>query len=285
VEAIKISYVMDSPDEWNQAAGRGFEAKAKELGMEPIVMNPQSDLKTQLDLLQSCISQKLYGFQVLALDNAAVAPVCDKAMEAGLKVISCFKIEGVGEGIYILDYDHQLAAYTTGDILGKTLGGKGKVAIIGGVPGATNTIERTAGFKKVLEEKYPEIEVVAEIACSWDRSKAQAAADDILTKNKDLAGFFVMDEGMGVGVAQALEATGKQPGDVKIATINGSKIGLQKIKEGWFLCTVQCDGTFYGKLVAQTFADLRDGKTIENYSKWLGDTITKENADKYNPEW
>ena len=69
------------------------------------------------------------------------------------------------------------------------IGGKGQLAIIHGVLGATAELQRTQGCREALKQ-FPNVQVVAEQAANWDETEAYKAAQNILTAHPDLKAIF-----------------------------------------------------------------------------------------------
>ena len=87
----------------------------------------------------------------------------------------------------------------------ETLGGSGKVALIGGISGDVTSGARLDGFKQGAGD----LEIVQTVAADWDRQTAQTRATDILSANPDLKGFFSANDDMALGIARAV-ANAKQ---------------------------------------------------------------------------
>ena len=83
----------------------------------------------------------------------------------------------------------------------------GKVAVIEGQAGVFAAGQRTEGFTDTITEGG-KFEVVASVPGNWDRQVAYDAATNILQQNPDLVGFYANNDGMALGVVEAVKAAG-----------------------------------------------------------------------------
>ena len=207
----KVGIVVAEYNEWNHLYYAMIEEKCKEYGWTSEVFDAAQDANQQINLVNSCVSQGFDAITIQPVDNAALAPSLIKAVDAGMVVISHYDYAAdsdVAQKIYQVLFGQKdsgiLEAQTYIDKVGET----GKVALIGGLTGADNARLRSEGMREVFA-KYPGIEIVDEKFCDWDRQKAMAAAQDIITAHPDLNAFIVQDDGMSWGVYEAIEAAGK----------------------------------------------------------------------------
>lgn len=118
----------------------GLEA-AKELGdCELIYTGPtKTTAEEQIAVIDALIAQKVDAIAISANDNTALVPVCKKALERGIKVIS-FDSGVAPEGrIMNLDPSNaQLIGQKCVQMMAKTLNNEGEVAILSATSQATN---------------------------------------------------------------------------------------------------------------------------------------------------
>ena len=115
--------------------------------------------------------------------------------------------------------------------LGEILGGKGKVGIIGFMPGSASTMERESGFQDEMKRRYPAVEIVALQFGNADRAKAMAATENILTAHPDLAGLYADNESSTVGAVQALKSRNTKA--VKLVAMDASDQLVADLRAGY----------------------------------------------------
>jgi ribose transport system substrate-binding protein len=88
-----------------------------------------------------------------------------------------------------LSIDNYKAGQAAADLLAKAIDGRGKVALLTGVPGALNLDQRVRGFKDRLAA-YPGMQVVATIASNEDINLGVQGVEETLQAHPDLRGWF-----------------------------------------------------------------------------------------------
>jgi len=104
----------------------------------------------------------------------------------------------------------------------------GTVALIGGTSGDVTSAARLDGFTKGVP---PNLQIVQTVAADWDRQQALTKATDIMTARPDLSAFFVANDDMGLGVAQAIANKGRT-GQIKVISVDGNKDAFDAVKGG-----------------------------------------------------
>src|SRR3954453_4759724 len=89
----------------------------------------------------------------------------------------------------------------------------GEVALVGGLASNVNSGVRLSGFTRGLQGSR--VRVVARVNADYDRTKAEIAAEQILSTHPRIAGFFAASDLMALGIANAGRPSGKG-GKVKI---------------------------------------------------------------------
>lgn len=150
-------------------------------------------------------------------------PAYRSALEGGTVIVPYYsKLGGsAGKDFSINVYqDNGFVGKAWADWLNKTLGGKGNVVLLGGVPGAQSSADYLAGLKKGLEA-YPDIKLLDEnyIVTNWNQADAQRAVAGLIAKYPKIDAI-VSDSGMAtIATIKAYDQAGLQvPPE---ATING----------------------------------------------------------------
>ncbi|MEV0622311.1 substrate-binding domain-containing protein [Nonomuraea sp. NPDC050404] len=172
--------------------------------------------------------------------------------------------------------DNVEAGKMAGQRMTKLLPDGGKVAAIGGIPGDVTSGARIEGFQQGLG---PDAKVAQIVAANWERQTALTAATDVLRAHPDLAGFFVANDDMGLGVARAVANAGKT-GKVKVISVDGIKDALNAVKAGTLDGTVAQYPYAMGLMAVEACQAAAIGKTLPVNVKAPVELVTKENADE-----
>ena len=159
--------------------------------------------------------------------------------------------------------------------LAKLLPGGGTVALIGGTSGDVTSAARLDGFKGALP---PNITITSTVAADWERQMALTKATDIMTANQDLSAFFVANDDMGLGVAQAIANKGKT-GQVKVISVDGNKEAFEAVKAGGIDAVVAQFPYVIGAMGVEACKAANAGKTLPANVKAPVQVVTKANVD------
>ncbi|MEV4640925.1 substrate-binding domain-containing protein [Actinoplanes sp. NPDC049548] len=151
-----------------------------------------------------------------------------------------------------------------------------KVAAIGGIAGDVTSGARVDGFTKATTGK---LQLVQTVAANWERQEALTQTTNIMQAHPDLAGFFVANDDMGLGAAQAVANAGKT-GKVHIISVDGNKDALTAVKNGGLDATVAQYPYAIGLMGMEACQAAAAGKTLPANVEAPVELVTKENADK-----
>jgi ribose transport system substrate-binding protein len=188
------------------------------------------DSSRQIEIVESMVNRRLAGIVLAPVDRKALVGVVERAAKAGVPV-SIF--DSAIDTSNILTYvatDNTEGGRMAARRMGEILGGKGKVGIVGFMPGSASTEEREQGFQDEIKTRFPGIEIVALQFGMANRAKAMAATENILTAHADLAGVFADNESSTSGAVQALKS---RPGNqAKLVAFDASEQLIADLKEG-----------------------------------------------------
>ena len=234
-KVYKISYI---PKALNNPvfdlSKTGAEDAAAELGFEVSWDGPvKSDAAEQVRVMEDVIARQVDAIAVSCNDPATLAPVIDKAMDKGIKVITWDADAPDSKRIFNYGVDQYNNGWKGGEMLAKFMGEKGTCGYLTGVPGAFNLEERIRGFKDAIAQ-YPDIEIVASDSCNDDINKAVEQVEARFRAMPDLGGYFF------IGMWPLFADPNSLPTMIK-AHENGSKIvsvdnlrdALVYLKEGY----------------------------------------------------
>src|SRR5262249_7749608 len=130
----------------------------------------------------------------------------------------------------VLDDDVEIGRQQA-NYMAQALNGKGKVAMLNGPAAAEWSSRRVQGFKEVMSQKFPGIQIVAERFGIPDRADAQRLAEDLLTTFPDLQGIFTVADGMAMGTADAIQGA-RRRNKVVVTTASFSRETVPYIQAG-----------------------------------------------------
>jgi ribose transport system substrate-binding protein len=189
-----------------------------------------ADVAEQNRILEEATASRADGIALDLLDPALNRPVMAAALAAGIPMVAFDTVAPEGLGVLSIGNDFGAQATMAAERLVELMGGKGKVAIMQGVPTAPNHRLRYEAHKAVFA-KYPEIEVVAEGIDQDDIARAQSEAEAILKAHPDLDGFVSCNASGPIGIGRAIAEAGLA-GKVHSVGIDDLDPLLELIRQG-----------------------------------------------------
>lgn len=152
----------------------------------------------------------------------------------------------------------------------------GKVALVGGIAGDVTSNARLDGFTEAVGDG---VEIVQTVSANWSRDEALTQATTLLRANEDLAGFFVANDDMALGVARAVSDVGRT-GEVEIISVDGVEDGLNGVKDGGISAVVAQYPYAIGEMGVNACRAAMDGQDLpENVTAPIA-LVTADNVDQ-----
>ena len=211
----------------------GAEKAATEAGytVEWNAPTLEIDAKRQQDIVESMVNRKLAGIALAPVDRKALVNIVERATAAGIATVIYDSDVDTAQRLSYIATDNKEGGRMAARRMGELLGGKGKVGVIGFMPGSASTMEREDGFTEELKAKFPNIQLVGMQFGMADRAKAMAVTENMMTAHPDLGGLFADNESSSSGAVQALKSRGNR--SVKLVAFDASEALIADLKDGW----------------------------------------------------
>ena len=241
----------------------GVRAAGKDLKVE-VLWNgapSETDYARQVQIVDSMINQRVSGIAVAATERKILNSSLHRAMAAGIPVVVFDSGVDSDEYVSFIATNNYEGGALGARALAKAIGGKGKVGLMMGSPGSSSTMEREKGFEETIAKEFPAITIAARQFSMSDRAKALAAAENMLTGNADLAGFFASADPGSVGAIKAIQARGLA-GKVHLVTFDGGDQQDEACKNHVADAMVVQDPFQIGYQSVQSVVKKLDGQTL-----------------------
>ncbi len=239
----------------------------------------ETEYDRQIQIVDSMIARHVDGIALAAAERKALVQSLDRAAALGIPVtVFDSGVDGDNYMTFIATNNYEAGQMGARE-LARLVNGKGKVAIVMHAPGSASTMDRERGFNDVLSKEFPNIHIVGQQFGMADRSKAMAAAENILTANPDLDGFFASSEPSSVGVALALKSR-RLAGKVKFVAFDASDTEIEDLKAGVSDAMVVQDPFGMGFKAVETLVNKLNGQTPPKRIDLAPHVIHKEDLDK-----
>jgi ribose transport system substrate-binding protein len=248
-----------------------------------------NDVSTQISQVETFINDKVDAIVLLPFDGAALTPVAQKAMDAGIPVINVDR-----------QFDSPFAARATvlGDNYGmgvsagtyicSKLGGKpdSVVAEIAGIDSLPLTQDRSRGFADALGDCG--LKVSNRVAAEFTVESGEEAASNLLQAAPKIDAIWNHDDDQGVGVLAAINNAGRD--EFFMVGGAGSANAMRSIQADdsvlkatvIYPSTQAADGVKLARLLAQgkSMSDLVEVE-IPKQIVLNAPVVTKDNVDQY----
>lgn len=235
----------------------GAKAEAEKQGVKLVVVDAGDDAAKQTNDIEDLISRNVSVLIVNPVDSDAVAPAVQNAVSKGIKVISADRVVNGVEVDCQIASDNAAGAKMATEYLVELIGEGAKAAELEGVPGASATIDRGAGFHEAADK---DLDVVASQTANFNRAEGMNVMENILQSCPEVKGVFAHNDEMALGAVEAVLASGK---DIKIVGFDATDDAVAAVKSGKMAATVAQKPELMGETAVQTAMKLINGETVE----------------------
>jgi len=281
-DTLKIGISLPSATHgWMGALIDSAEKQAKALkesdGIEYVMTNA-ADPNKQANDVDDLIAQDVDVIVMLPIESAALSPVGQKVKDAGIPLVIVDRELENDAATVVVKGDNEGIGVNAGKYFVEKLNGKGKVVEITGPPSSV-TEQRGAGFKEAMEST--DIEVVASQSGDFSTEKSLEVMQNILQAHPEIDAVFTQDDGMALGVLQAIKEAGRK--DIQFVTgAGGGKAVFEDIKENGLITATFLYSPTMVEDAVKIAADIAKGnKPAESMVVKEATQVTKDNVDEF----
>jgi ribose transport system substrate-binding protein len=267
-------------NEYWRSLGEGYGKFGKSVGVTVDLQAGQGeqDQLGQLAIAENMLSK---GYKILLVSpqtDSNLQPAVEAAEKAGVPVINVNDAVIPLAKNYIGNVQRDNGVRAARWFIANRKGGK--LAVIEGMAGVYAAVQRTAGFKETVAKEGKDFQVVASVPGNWDRQISYDAATNILQQHPDIVGFYCNNDGMALGVVEAVKAAGKLD---KIAVIgtDGISDAYKSINAGELTATVDSFPVLTGEVAMEVALRLQAGQKLPRVVATPQALVTKDNVARY----
>ncbi|AQA04663.1 hypothetical protein BVC93_22080 [Mycobacterium sp. MS1601] len=231
-------------------------------------------------------SRQILDFVDAGLDLILIEPVASEGLEEACARAGAARIPVVAIGSAVsganavVATDNTKAGFLAGSALAGALGGRGRIAVVGGIPITANS-DRIAGCLAAIAA-HPAIEVAATSRGELDAASGQRAAEEILASDAGIDGFFAANDQIAMGISQVLR---DRELHVPIVGVDGARNAVEQIRTGGpIIATATQDPPALVRAAIDIGIALHSGARVTRPSRYITpQLIDVNNAAKYEP--
>lgn len=277
VIALCISHMSNA---FTKSVADSMTSSAKAAGADIIVYEASNDVSKQISQIESAVNQNVDFICVEPVSMVGVTPAMETAKNAGIPVISSFQM--VNDTSKVTSY-----VVVTNQALGRIemqqaiddIGGKGNIAILLGPRGSEAEINRSLGYKSVLD-KYPDVKVVFEETGNWTTEEGLRLAENWLQTGTRIDAFVSQNDNMALGAVKAVEDRGLS-GQINVYGIDAVPDAIKAIKDGRLTMTVSQEIPSVSQRIVDLCMALYRGEKIDSAYELDGKVVDLRNVDSY----
>lgn len=246
-----------------------------------------ADAVEQVHILENMIARGVDGIAISCIDPVACEEPINKAVKAGIPVMTWDSDSPGSLRFTSWSIDNYRAGQVAAYLLVRSMGGKGKVALLTGVPGAYNLEERIRGFRSLIAV-FPEIEIVAVAVSNEDINMGVQVVEETMLSHPDLDGWFFV--GMwplfaGRGTMPRWEAAVRS-GRLKTVAFDTVPVELELLRDGYLVGLVGQKYWGWGyETVRILYEHIVLGKQFPPFLDSGMDIVTRSNVNAMLRAW
>lgn len=282
----RLGLCMSSLDTFLSSMSDAAVAKAKEMGVELVIMDAQDDTVRQSDQVMNFITDGVDGLIINVVETSSAPPIVSTAAQAKIPVVwvnrnPFFGQPAIPANNYVVSPNARREGAVGMEYAGNLMGGKGNIVILMGMLGHEATFNRTEGVKDVLKEKYPDIKILDEQTGNWQRDQGMTVMENLITAHGDrINAVLANNDEMGLGAILALRQYGMN--DVVVCSVDGTRDGVASVASGNGLNgTAFQDAKAQGAGSVETIVRVLNGEQVDQQNLLPVELITRENVQEF----
>ena len=223
---------------------KGARKAEEELNIDLMVKTgaQETSVEQQINIIEELINLKVDGIVIAPVNATDIIPILKKAQAAKISIVNvddkldsavCEKI-GLKD-IPFVSIDNENSAYLSAKYLSNMINKPTKVAILEGIPDASNSEKRKSGAIRAFKENK-NITIVAVETAHWKIDEGFSVTERILKNNPEVGAIFCANDMMALGANEYVQRLGRK--DIKIAGFDALEEVKKEIQKNNIIVTV-----------------------------------------------
>ncbi len=220
-----------------QSAHEGFTRAAALYGVTEDMRGPDTfNPAIEVDEFRAAVARKPAGILVSVSDPKLMGPEINKAIAAGIPVITIDSDAPDSQRLYFIGTNNLEAGRLGGQFVASQLNGKGNVVFFS-MPGQPNLEERLKGYKDIFAN-YPGIKIVEVFDIKGQSTAAMDKAQEYLARTgaAKINAYICLEASAGKDVGEAFKRA--KPQDAMVMAMDVDQPTLELVKDGTIQATI-----------------------------------------------
>ncbi|MDC7124421.1 MAG: ABC transporter substrate-binding protein [Spirochaetales bacterium] len=262
---------------WRNRNSESIKNAATSAGVQLLFKDAEQKQENQIQALRSFIAYQVDVIAFVPIVETGWDNILREARAAGIPVlITDRKIKTSEEKLYAgfigTDSEEEgrnaakflLKKFSKADYPDKSKKNPIRIVEIRGTEGSSPAEGRTAGFRQGLEG-HQDFKIIYSTSGDFLRSKGYEIMSKYLDKNKKIDVIYSHNDGMTLGIIDAIHEHGLLPGkDIVIVTIDAEQAAIDALKKGEINCVLECNPNT-GPDIMSLSKKLANGESIPRF--------------------
>jgi LacI family transcriptional regulator len=239
-KTLNIAMIVPQDPLWNEVK-KGTNSFLAGIGnhilkinwYETSVHNPERETA----ILENVIQNGVDGIGLAPADPGMLTDLIDKAVNRNITVVTLNTDAPGSKRLCFVGQDPIIAGRIGGELMGKFLGGTGKVVIITAFKKVLVHQHRLSSFRSAIEELYPGIDILEMYENHDSENEAYHHLMHFLSQNRKIDGVYLTTGNGPSGVVRALKTVGLE-GHVRIVCFDFFPETVKLLKSGFVHATI-----------------------------------------------
>ena len=276
---IKIGFVVKSlADQYWVLVKAGAQAEADKQGVELkfIAPNSESDIQTQVDMIDTLVGEGVSALCVAPSSQDAVLPALAKADEAGIPVLAVDTDTTFEKKLSFIGTGNEAAGKMGAEFAAGVVGKGAKAVVLRGRLGDLTHDQREKGITDAL--KAAGVEIIEIKSADSEAEKGLNVTQDLLTRYDKIDLIITTADSMAQGAQRAVEAAGAE---TLVFGFDGTIPVCELVIQGKILGSTAQNPYQMGVLGVQEAIKAVNGETIETRIDSGATVVNKDNAESF----
>jgi ribose transport system substrate-binding protein len=240
------------------------------------VPNKPDNVDEQKALVEQALLEKPDLILFVPVDDVAMVGTLNRITEAGIPVVTAVS-QISGKIVTFVGSDDVEVGYKEARALIATLGGKGRVVVIEGIPSSPTSRDRSRGFARALAE-FPGIELLESGVGNYARADARTVMAAMLKKHPQIDGVIAANDAMALGALDVMRDAGRT---ATVVGANGILEAVKQIDAGALLASVDFNTFKMACIAVEAALRNRAGESVPQKITLAADLIDHSNFEAW----
>ncbi len=237
---IGFSQAM-TKDDWRRSMNDAMQLQASlNPNLDLIIKDANYEVARQIRQIEGLIADSVDVLIVSPILSKPITPVVQKALNLGIPVLVVDrKTENQEYTAYLGADNIEVGRNAAKEIIASNTKDYIKIVEIKGLAGSSPAVERSLGFRQILN-LYGNVKIVKSIEGDWEKESIQKKLKQLLQQNSEVDYVFAHNDRMAVGAWQVARELGleKEIDFIGVDGLAGANGGIQAVKDGILKATI-----------------------------------------------